>query len=795
MARETMDRRPGKVGSIATVLGLASDIGSPWQDFLAWLVLFAAVAATVALLLRWASWRCDGSNGWGGWIRRWSTASAATAIIGLVVFGILAQAQRAFGGPDGVMAEQVPAVAALQRSLQTRLDRLDDAIAVLRGEMNATREGIETLNETAAATREGVGQLNETADATRQSVDELGETADATRQGVEQLNDTADATRQGVEAIGETTSQTRAGVEVLNQQMEFSVALAIVDRVREARDGSNQGQGGAFAALLAQGYDFIGTDFSGVSFRGVDLTAADFSEAVLHFADFRGATLIEARLAKAGIRLGQADEKSDFTNADLSGVYAPLFEAQGANFEGAVLVGANFYGGNFRGARMAGADLQGAAFAFADLRGADLSGANLAGAHLVGALLDGAQLDGAIFDQTNMLAAVRDPATVSSNQRAGACRHQAILQYGYGRLEIVERWESSRFSSGYEYDSLNEYDAGFPVPGYDDLSLPVCLSSSESATGFNAAYPFDESFRLERSYLDKVGRRKKAVERFEAFRNHLTEGQANAALFIGSGAYRQGWIDYMTSASGRTEAVGAPYPDGDFLLPFLLRTGIVAADQVDWATALNTRYRLENSIRTKYGGDFAANTHWPAFLPDDAKLDDMPPEAEGLFREWTLARARLDYPQIVLRPPVAVELQTDGTGVARMSQNFYRDTPSGLNFQQQSWASSSAARRIISHLGGHEFFVESPALRYAFGLQKLLYVFPSDVESYRMTMPEGTAYDGPMGTMPVELTVAVDRVERLPDDPAYVAVYVTPIAARMTVPGGPPVELSLSLSE
>ncbi len=763
LGREVFRRHPGKVGSIATVLGLASDIGSPWQDFLSWLITLAAAVAVVALILRWLFWSADGQTGWAGRLRRFATSAAASSSICFVVFALLFQAQLAFSGPGGLVAEQMPAVAELQNRIAARLDRLDDALAVLRGDMSATREGIGKLNVT----------------------------AEETRQGVESLNQTAEATREGVERLAEKTGKTQSGVESLNEQMEFSVALAIIDRVREAQDGSLQGQGRAFAALLAEGYDFVGADFSGVAFRGTDLSGADFSESELNFADFRSAILRDATLAGSYMKLAQADGASDFAGADLSGVYAPLLDAPGANFDSARLRGSSFYAGNFRGAQFAGADLSGSAFAYADLRDSDLRGANLSGAHLVGALLTGAQLDGAIFDQTNMLAAVLDPVALSAPQRAAACRHRGSLQYGYGRFAMVERWESNKYDSGYEFDDINEYEADFPTPGYDDVSLPVCTSDPASAEGFSAVYPFDEEFRLERTYLEKAGRRNKAEVRFRDFRERLIEGQASGVMFRGDGGYRDQWLATLTAAAAVTTPVGPAYPDGDFLLPFLLAMNIVREEEIDWRRAFETRFQLERTMRGEHGGNFAANTHWSAFLPEEADLSDMPSEAEALFRKWTTARAKGDFAEIVLQPPAEVEHKADGIAIARLSQNYYRKTSYGLNFEVQS-ATSQSAEVLEAFLGSRERFVESPALRNAFGLQKLLFVFPQAFADYGLTLPGGASNSAAPGTLPVDLVVSVDRAVRVPDYPAFVAVFVTPIRAELKEPDRASVSLVLS---
>lgn len=116
----------------------------------------------------------------------------------------------------------------------------------------------------------------------------------------------------------------------------------------------------------------------------------------LRGADFQGANLVGARLARADL------EQIALCEANLEGAYFGAARLRSADFQGAILVGANLCDAHLRGACFTGADLRRAHLAAADLRGADLRQANLVDANLWHAALEGADLTGASLTGANL---------------------------------------------------------------------------------------------------------------------------------------------------------------------------------------------------------------------------------------------------------------------------------------------------------------------------------------------------------------------------------------------------------
>jgi uncharacterized protein YjbI with pentapeptide repeats len=702
-------RVTGVFGFLATALGLAADVGTPWAGLLGLLCAGSlAIAALSLVACAILGRRAPGPATVR--LRRMASGLAVYALAALVVFVPLYGLNRIVGG-TGILGETVPAVAAFQEQIDARLDRVERALAVL----------------------------------------------------TESVDDQTEAARVQTEAV-----------EALGETMTLSVALDIVDRVQSARDGSNQGQAQALATLIGQGFDFAGSDFSGVSFRGAVIDGAEFSQGRLHFADLRGVSARGTSFAGSGLRLVRADADSDFTGADLSGVYAPLLEAPGARFDGADLMGANFHGADLAGASFRGADLGGAAFVHADLRGADLSDADLTGAHLVGALLDGANLDGATFADTNLLAAVRDPATLTPSQRAGACRHQASPRDS--RMELVERWESDRFSSGYEFDDLNG-DGWVPPGPADDLSLPVCTSPVDSAIGFEATFPFYVRFFLDRPYLARAGRREAARDRFDAFRARLAEAREGAVFFTLDGGYRDEWVAAMRDAVEVTDPVGPAYLDSDLFTVLLLRRGLIAPEAVDWQAALTVRWRLERFVREKAGGDYGRVMHWGPFLPAEAGIADMPEDAVGLFRDWTLARAADGPEGFVLLPAAAAE----GASRLRLATGFYRRTLEDGN-TGGSWPSHAVAEEAAEAAGGADRLLFAPLRLSRGGFAQVVLAFPAPIGSYVYDVPEAARSAVSEYGSEVELDLAV--VDHAVLSRNVLLLRVDPRSARIRDPAG-----------
>jgi hypothetical protein len=243
---------------------------------------------------------------------------------------------------------------------------------------------------------------------------------------------------------------------------------------------------------------------------------------------------VNADFSGSGLRFADASG-TDVSNSNLSDVYAPFFIGLTINgrptvFKGAKMRGANFLAADLRGADFRSADLSGAAFPFADLRDADLRGANLSGAHFTGALLIGAKLEGATFDQTNMAAAILNASSISGAQRQGTCGHQTKGRTQI-QIEILERWPSNRFASGYEYENLTNYMEFPDIPSLGDPSLPMCTSKADSAAGFSADHPSYEKIFLERGHLEKAGREANVIKRLREFSERVGAAQAAGPRF------------------------------------------------------------------------------------------------------------------------------------------------------------------------------------------------------------------------------------------------------------------------
>ncbi|MGG5886281.1 pentapeptide repeat-containing protein [Falsiroseomonas sp. HC035] len=327
--------------------------------------------------------------------------------------------------------------------------------------------------------------------------------------------------------------QTEA-VEAVQASMDLSLAISIVDRARAARDGSEQGQGEALRSLMARGHSFAGADFSGVSLNGAHLDSINFSGSRLHFLSLKSASLVNANFSKSGLRFADVSG-ADFSKADISEAFAPfliasVLDGRPTIFRGANLSGANFFAADLRGADFRGADLSGAAFPFADLRNADLRGANLTGAHFPGALLNGALLESAIFDQTNMAAVILRATSITASQHRGTCHH-VVRHRTYLRIELVERWPSSRFSSGYEYDDIAAYSQFPDFPELQKPSLPICTSDPNSAVGFRADSATEQRMTLERAYLEKAGRESAVRMRLREFSIRVGAAHLAGPLF------------------------------------------------------------------------------------------------------------------------------------------------------------------------------------------------------------------------------------------------------------------------
>ncbi len=193
--------------------------------------------------------------------------------------------------------------------------------------------------------------------------------------------------------------------------------------------------GRSFAGQNLRGAIFCRADLSKASFVGAQLLDADFTDAVLTSADlskanlagasFRGASLREARLHNArgastvfdGAKLeGASAEGAELEKASLAKV-----EAEGSNWDRAVLNGSIWTGAKLKGASMLRATVNQADFSGADLSETKLQrmtgeGVGLAGANLEGTDLRRSILTDASFEDASFTKASADKADLSRSR-------------------------------------------------------------------------------------------------------------------------------------------------------------------------------------------------------------------------------------------------------------------------------------------------------------------------------------------------------------------------------------------
>lgn len=309
-------------------------------------------------------------------------------------------------------------------------------------------------------------------------------------------------------------------------RMDTEQALSILNSAKAARDGSNQGQIEAMQLLVEQGYDFSGNDLSGIFLGGAHLANADLNSARLWLGDLTEADLSGADLANTGMRFADI-VGATFVAANLSGSYAPFVLGHDADLREANLSRSVFIGSDLRNTNFSGANLSGAVFAFADLRNANFAGADLTDAHFVAAYLDGARFDGTVFANTNMLAARLDPFALSAEQRSGTCQ---VAADGRTNIKLVERWESNRFSSGYEYDDLN-YNGYMRVYGVGMSLLPPCEDPPHEIAGFYPSSPGEVRLMLERNLIRVASREGRVLERLKGLFERFESETVPLVLF------------------------------------------------------------------------------------------------------------------------------------------------------------------------------------------------------------------------------------------------------------------------
>lgn len=438
--------------------------------------------------------------------------------------------------------------------------------------------------------------------------------------------------------------------------MDVAVATALLDRAVETRDGSQQEQNKAVAALLARGYDFANSNWSGLSLRGAVLTKGKFANLVMHVGNLTDADLRGATLQKAGLRFATMD-RAQLGGAFLGEVYAPFVTAQEADLTGADLTGANFVAGDFRKANFKDAKLHGASLAFADLRGAKFDGADLTGAYLTGALLDGATFSGATLKDTDLQGASGTWDGLTAAQRAGACRHGILSRGDSGivfEVDLMERWPSDRYDTGYQFEQLRT-EQGW-LKSFADRSLPLCRSPNDAAAAYRADYPSRVGLHVERSYIQKAGRRSAVVDRVNRHVKLLAAELNEARVLKGDGREVTAWEAEMRKKVSEVKVLTDAVLGQQDLHDVLLAAAGVQRDASEWARLAQQQFMREWQARKNDRTDAAAAI-WPPFFPAAAPTyRDLPASTPELFRDWTLARAK------ALPKEVVLELQPGSAG-------------------------------------------------------------------------------------------------------------------------------------
>lgn len=462
-------RLPAIIGS---VLGFAGDYLSPiFNHVLLWTVLVVLVLALVS----WVAYLINSFN-------KWNARSFLTSLTTLVIVVIIALANTAVEAFSDTQDEVDPHRGLLVTAIESLSD-LQTTLLIRSGQIQAE---------------------------------------------LEMMNDEMEKQTRILEKIEDGTDVTGDTLKSVDQKMELDVALNIMWRALQERDSSQQGQVEALELLIGRGYEYSNADFSGVSFKGGNLKGINLQSARMHFTDLQNANMTKSNLNGVGMRFANASH-ANFSDADLSESYNPLIVATGADFSHADLSSAYFVGGDFQGADFSGANLTGASFALADVRGAKFDNANLADAFFVGAVMDNVSFQGATFSNTDFRAANAEHFKLDSLQLAGICQHperkrSGGLKYIEWNAELVERFPSDRFSSGYEFNELRPKKGVFYI---DDSPLPRCKNEHSEIGDFNTRYPSHIRLHLDRYYLSKARRRNFAVERankqFDLLKQSITQ--------------------------------------------------------------------------------------------------------------------------------------------------------------------------------------------------------------------------------------------------------------------------------
>ena len=664
---EQSGERVAIAGAVVTLLGLIADFLSPWYNVLAFLFPLSLVM-TGAFAYLWL--RTDHFHAPEGRQRRLARYVHYSLIATLVLAPIFAF-NLATQEDGGAIASVSSEARELQFAITARLDQLERALALVA--------------EQGEDTRSAVGEVSRKVQNTGQTVDRIEERA--------------------ITIERETTAS--------SESLRTSEALATMKAVTETRDGASLGQAEAVSLLTSKGHRFSGADFSGVALISSNVSNGLFKRARFHFSDLSDSTFTSADLSDAGMSLATV-AGVNFSDANLTGAFAPFVDGNNARFDRANLSRSNFLASNLMRANFSGAMLRSASFAFADLTDADFSGADLSGAYFTGAVLTGATFDGATFDGTNMHGVILEADQLTGQQVAESCRHTTVAD-GHFRIQVLERWQSDRFPSGYEYDDLTEHRYYGPTPTLASSALPVCDTPMEGSVAFNANYSTDIDVRVEREYMDPQDRRGQMHDRLEEHFEGLQTAYTTQRAFSGSTDNEQQLLSELSTNTDCDTGPETTLFSSDGLLVALLANDLVEPETVSWRAAAVARLNLENRLSESHrsANPGGAQTNWPAFFPPGTAATDLPKDVGSPFRAWTECRASkvdgalwlsiLAYPGDRSSAPKEGEVIYSG----RFDHNYIEKISSGVSYSRYKWGGSEAA--ILDHVESTDFVIGIPA--------------------------------------------------------------------------------------
>lgn len=306
--------RTGKwAGGVGLIGGLIADVLNPLAPFAAYIALAGAVAALligVAMMFR----LLVTDRGVPAFVFAVTTAAVAGG-----VYAIQQQAE----ATDGIIAELVPAVAELQRSVglvAADVEEIKKTVSETQKAVTETQATVTQTQEAVVETQKAVGETQQAVTQTQQAVAETQKTVGETQQAVTETQQTVTQTQEATARIEE---QTRVVAEnQVAQQKQAEALQQTTERIAVSIEAIADG----FAQLAAQGGIIAEPKRPDEFYHNARLheLGGDMINArrnYLAFADFgvdavdpylRFATLLRVQDGKSGARevLGTLAEKS-----------------------------------------------------------------------------------------------------------------------------------------------------------------------------------------------------------------------------------------------------------------------------------------------------------------------------------------------------------------------------------------------------------------------------------------------------------------------------------------------------